>query len=117
MSFLFSGELFGIVMTMVGCMIYIQTPEFSLFRTIVAVLLTVGGIAVTLKTTRKWLLPVHALIWASALFFQVLPKPLQNLLSVIYTAALIPLVFNILRLLIRRKVGLDDNKSDGEQHD
>ena len=108
MSFLFSNEFFGLVMTLFGCMIFSRAPEFSLFRTILAVLLTLGGIAVTLKTTRKWLLVVHGVIWASALLLPVLPKPLQNLLSVIYTLALIPFVLNILRWFIHKKVGIDD---------
>ena len=113
MSVLFSREFFGIVTTMVGAMIYSGAPEFSLFRAIIAAFFVVGGIVVTLGTPRKWLLAVHAPIIASAVFLWVLPKPLQNLLSVLYTAALIPFVLYILRWLIRRKVGLDDG-DDGD---
>ncbi len=110
MSLLFSSEFFGIVTTLAGCMIYTRTSEFSLFRTIPAVLFTLGGVIITLKSGRKWLVAVHAAIWISALLLPFLPKPLQNLFSVIYALSLIPFVLNILRLIIRRLVGIEDNK-------
>ena len=112
MSVLFSREFFGLVMTLVGCMIYSRNPEFSLFNTIIAVLLTLGGMAVTLKTSRKWLLAVHIAAFVSALMLPVMPKAFQNLFSVIYTLALIPFVLNILRLLIRKMVGIEDSKDE-----
>ena len=108
MSVLFSREFFGLVMTLVGCMIVSRNPEFSLFSTALAVLLTLGGMAVTLRTSRKWLLAVHIAVFASALLLPMMPKPLQNLFSVVYTAALIPFVLNIIRLLIRKMVGSED---------
>ena len=110
MSVLFSQEFFGLVITLVGCMIYNRNPGSSLFSTILAILLTLGGITVTLKTSRKWLLAVHIAAFASALMLPVMPKALQNLFSVIYTLALIPFVLNILRLLIRKMVGIEDSK-------
>ena len=111
-SVLFSREFFGLVMTLVGCMIYSRNLEFSLFNTIIAVLLTLGGMAVTLKTSRKWLLAVHIAAFVSALMLPVMPKAFQNLFSVIYTLALIPFVLNILRLLIRKMVGIEDSKDE-----
>ncbi len=113
MSFLFRGEFFGLVMTLVGCMIYTRTPEFSLFRTILAVLLTLGGIVITLKTSRKWLAAIHGAVWILALLLPVLPKPLQNLLSVVFTSALIPFVLNLIRLFIRKMVGIGDDGPSG----
>ena len=113
MSILFSGEFFGIVTTLVGCMIY-TSGEFSPFRTVIAVLFTLGGIALTLGTPRKWLLAVHILAWALALAMPVLPKLLGNLFSVLCTAALIPFVLNILRRIIRKLVGTEeDGPRDG----
>ena len=109
MPFLFSYEFFGIVMTLVGCLIY-TSGDFAVFRTILAVLLTIGGIMLTLKTSRKWLLTVHVLMWGLALAFPLLPKPIHNWLSVLYTAALIPFVLNIIRIVIRRLVGIEEKK-------
>ncbi len=109
MPFLFSHEFFGIVMTLVGCLIY-TSGDFAAFRTILAVLLTIGGIVLTLKTSRKWFLTIHVLVWGFALAFPLLPKPLQNWLSVLYTAALIPFVLNIIRIVIRRLVGGEEKK-------
>ena len=109
MPVLFSGEFFGIVTTLVGCMLF-TSGDFSVFRTVLAVLLTVGGIALTLRTSRKWLLALHVLAWALALTLPFLPKPLGNLFSVLCTAALIPFVLNIFRLIIRKLVGTEDNE-------
>ncbi|MBE6726468.1 MAG: hypothetical protein E7576_14955 [Ruminococcaceae bacterium] len=113
MSVLFSGEFFGIVMTLVGCMLF-TSGDFSLFRTVLAAALTLGGISVTLKTSRKWLLVLHVLAWGLALALPHLPKPVGNLYSVLCTAALIPFVLNVLRLIIRRLVGTEDNDPSGK---
>ena len=110
MSLLFSSEFFGIVTTMAGCMLYTRTPEFSLFRTILAVLFTLGGVIITLKSDRKWLVAVHAAIWISALLLPILPKPLQNLFSVTYALSLIPFVLNLIRFVIRKLVGIEEDK-------
>lgn len=109
MSILFSSAFFGIVMTLTGCMLF-TSGEFSLFRTILAVLLTVGGLTLTFRSSLKWLIAVHVLAWVSALTLPLLPKPLGNLLSVLYTASLIPFVLNVLRAIIHKLVGIEDKE-------
>ena len=108
MSFLFSGECFGLVMTLTGCLLF--TEKFSVLRTTLAVLLTVCGILVTWRTERKWFLAFHAAAWALALLLPVLPKPVQNLFTILCALALIPFVLNVLRLIIRRLVGAEDER-------
>ena len=115
MSFLFSGECFGLVMTLTGCMLF--TEKFSVLRTVLAVLLTLAGMAGTWRTGRKGFLAFHAAAWALALLFPVLPKPLGNLFTILCAFALIPFVLNILRLIIRRLVGMDDRGDGGEKGD
>ena len=68
------------------------------------------GIPVTWRTERKWFLAFHAAAWALAILRPALPKPVQNLFTILCALALIPFVLNVLRLIIRRLVGMDDER-------
>ncbi len=105
MAFLFSSEFFGFVLTLVGSMIYGWTPTFSIFRTIIAILFTIGGVMITLQTKKKPLLIGHGIIWATALLFPVMPSFLQTIFSTIYALALIPFVLYFIKWLYNKILG------------
>ena len=114
-SVLFSREFFGIVMTLTGCEVF-TGGKFSVFRAVLAALLTLGGIALTLRSSRKWLLVLHVLAWAAALALPRLPKPVGNLFTILCAAALIPFVLNVIRLIFRKLAGIGESEPpDGER--
>ena len=113
MGVLLSGEVFGYILTMVGGTIYAWTNNFSIVRTIIGVLISLGGIKISLEAfVGKKCLIGHIMIWALILLTPVMPPALREILGVVFALAFLPFVLGIVKWIYGKLTGSDGSVDD-----